>query len=381
MVSAYTSFCVAHSMNMHSAEQGLIPLGQSFTLLPPVNSSNFTWLANVAAGTSIVFMVQDSEGRLGGSSDLETVSASDDLSCIDASSPHSTVSAATQTSAPHQTEAVSVNSGMGTGEIAGIAIGSVALAAALISLLVLCLLRSRRRRSHRDAENSSLRSAQINNDRPILVGNPGSSRVSRVRGSFLPPGRRRQRGRSVDLLPPTSAASFPQHFAGPSTSSLPPPSQYEPDPFTWASEASAVDGHSNRTPSGSSTNENDNVTRSTSHMHSRQYSHTSHNSLSQLMGETNPSSPVTTQTRRNSQQTRRSRYLSASQSAKSASEPLSPKSLSRYSTPRFILHTDAEDHNAVLEGDDTVELPPSYTDRRDSRLPDPKTPPPPADVA
>ncbi len=46
------------------------------------------------------------------------------------------------------------------------------------------------------------------------------------------------------------------------------------------------------------------------------------------------------------------------------SDNLSPKGSVRYSTPRLILHTDAEDPSVLDEEEDPVELPPEYTDRR-----------------
>jgi hypothetical protein len=71
-------------------EQALIPGGQSTVLHPPVGSTTFDWLANVEAGTSMIFVMVDSQGRQGGSSDVKTVGVTNDGTCLNGSSPSST---------------------------------------------------------------------------------------------------------------------------------------------------------------------------------------------------------------------------------------------------------------------------------------------------
>jgi hypothetical protein len=156
---------------------GLIPGGQSVVMKPPVGSTTFDWVANVEAGTSMIFVMIDSQGRQGGSSDVKTIGGTGDRTCLSGSSPSST-SSLTSTSTPTSTStsshvsrptsaaptrsATSTSSpqaqtshaaGMSHGVVAGIAVGSLVAVAALVSLGVF-FRRSRNRpygmeRSHR----------------------------------------------------------------------------------------------------------------------------------------------------------------------------------------------------------------------------------------
>jgi len=81
---------------------GLIPGGQSVVLKPPAGSTTFDWLANVEARTSMIFLMVDSQGRQGGSSDVKTIGDTGDRTCLSGSSPSST-SALTSTLAPTST--------------------------------------------------------------------------------------------------------------------------------------------------------------------------------------------------------------------------------------------------------------------------------------
>jgi hypothetical protein len=49
---------------------GLIPAGESFRLDPPRGPSDYEWTVNVAARTSLIVFMVDSQGRQGGASDL-----------------------------------------------------------------------------------------------------------------------------------------------------------------------------------------------------------------------------------------------------------------------------------------------------------------------
>lgn len=49
---------------------GMVPSGDSFQLNPPPGPTRFDWTVNVAAKTSLVVLMVDSQGRQGGSSDL-----------------------------------------------------------------------------------------------------------------------------------------------------------------------------------------------------------------------------------------------------------------------------------------------------------------------
>lgn len=80
--------------------QGIVPGGSSFVLNPPKGPTSFDWIADVASGTSLVFIMTDSQGRQGGSSQIYQVNLSDDSSCLDKSSPASVTNAPSATTTP-----------------------------------------------------------------------------------------------------------------------------------------------------------------------------------------------------------------------------------------------------------------------------------------
>jgi hypothetical protein len=70
---------------------GLIPGGQSFQLPIPATGTSYTWNTDVRAGSSVMLVAGDSQGRgTGGSSDLLTVQ-NGDAGCINSLSPSSTL--------------------------------------------------------------------------------------------------------------------------------------------------------------------------------------------------------------------------------------------------------------------------------------------------
>ncbi|KAG6381116.1 hypothetical protein JVT61DRAFT_5514 [Boletus reticuloceps] len=137
----YTSF----------ASRGSVPGGDVFFLHPPSTGTSFTWLADVAAGTTIVFSMTDAHGISGGSSDTQLVSLSDDASCLNPTSPSSTITTipssthvGSSTSSPSQP---STSSGVSKGTIAGAVFGAILAATAVVALAVFCLKRQRHGRS------------------------------------------------------------------------------------------------------------------------------------------------------------------------------------------------------------------------------------------
>ncbi|KIM75422.1 hypothetical protein PILCRDRAFT_13669 [Piloderma croceum F 1598] len=111
---------------------GLIPGGQS-TIMDPPNGPSYNWTTDIAAGTTVVFVMIDSRGRQGGSSDILTVASSDDSTCLNAQSPTSTASpSASGTSAPVVTETASSTTSVGA--IAGTALGALIALAVLVTL-------------------------------------------------------------------------------------------------------------------------------------------------------------------------------------------------------------------------------------------------------
>ncbi|KAF8560298.1 hypothetical protein OG21DRAFT_1480124 [Imleria badia] len=125
---------------------GFIPGGDVFFLNPPSTGTSFTWVADVAAGTTVIFTMTDAQGHSGGSSDTETVALSNTASCLSANSPSSTASipssttTSSSTSSPMQT---SKSSGVSSGIIAGAAVGAVGVITAIIALAA-CYLKRRR---------------------------------------------------------------------------------------------------------------------------------------------------------------------------------------------------------------------------------------------
>lgn len=301
-----------------------------------------------------MFVMVDSAGRQGGSTDLLTVSNSNDASCINGSSPHSTASASA-TNAPHATESVRAVAGPNTGEIAGAVIGGLAFIALVILLAFLCLRRKR--------EKSNPLSESRPTAEPAFINNGGTSRVSRVRTSFIPSGRRRTQP-SVDLLPsgvrPLPSVARPTMVSipyYPSSSSLPPRSEYEPSPFVFPSDASAADGHSGQFPEEVYDRDSHSTGLYTYGAHSRSQSRSQSDTDAPLSPESALPNPFS------QGHNRRPSVPFSVDSSAPASRKASLVGTIR-TTPRFILHTDAEDLSTVDDSEELVELPPQYTDRR-----------------
>ncbi|THH08740.1 hypothetical protein EW145_g2502 [Phellinidium pouzarii] len=321
---------------------GLIPLGQAFELDPPSGPTSFNWLANVASDSSIQFIMTDSESRSGGTSDLRTVDDSGNSSCINASSPHSTLNASTAlptgipagsaTQVVQQT--VQVKAGSSTGTIVGAVAGGVALMT-LVLLVTLFCLRGRRSKN----VDPDMQYVQT-----TVLGSTGSTRIARLRGSFIPD-RGCRAPPSLDLLPP-STHSLNRNFSS---------AQGEDptiSPFIMQSSILAKDGHSAQLPSST-------------YLHDAQsyYSYRqdtidfrSLRSRSDAEGPamTNPHSPHKGHERHTSGEVVPSTKVSLKGALRG--------------TPRLVLHTDVNDAGAVEDEDGVIELPPQYADRRISSL-------------
>lgn len=111
---------------------GLIPGGQT-TIMNPPNGPSYQWITDVAAGTTMMFLMVDSQGRQGGSSDVLTVASSGDSTCLNAQSPTSTANpSASGTSPPVATQ--TTGSQITVGAIAGTALGALIALAVLVTL-------------------------------------------------------------------------------------------------------------------------------------------------------------------------------------------------------------------------------------------------------
>ncbi|KAF5374780.1 hypothetical protein D9758_000350 [Tetrapyrgos nigripes] len=138
---------------------GIIPSGDTFVLHPPTGPT-FDWTANVWNGTRVMFLMFDSQGRQGGSSDILTVSATDNSSCIDASSPSTTAS-------PSETSGSSdSHSGAPVGAIAGSVLGALVFLAVCITLGLFFL--RRRRDRDRPEQRVQRHSRRVQSDVDLL---------------------------------------------------------------------------------------------------------------------------------------------------------------------------------------------------------------------
>jgi len=161
---------------------GLIPSGQSFGLLPPSGPTSFSWIADVAAETSIVFMMLDSQERNGGSSDVKQVGITDDSSCLNSSSPSSTTtSPSSATTSPSSTSSstastmpaapsssTSPSHGLSAAVIIGAAAGGL-VSIAVLGGLVLFFLRKQNSRHVRSDIDLSYESTSASNIRPYTI--------------------------------------------------------------------------------------------------------------------------------------------------------------------------------------------------------------------
>ncbi|CAE6440020.1 hypothetical protein ACGC1H_004699 [Rhizoctonia solani] len=289
---------------------GLIPLGKTFVLNAPLGDS-FSWTANIASGTNVVYIVTDSQGRQGGSSDLYTVAASDDTSCITNDSPGSTAQSGTPTSTPTAT-ATSVPSSPSQNSNAAVIGSSIAGGAVFLIALasLIWFFFFRKRKQGRDEEDDSMRG--------INAG--------------------KRRGRSIDLLPDDRSAHsavgaavrypLPSPHTGDALDPERGRSVYEPDPYVLPPPP--PDSHS-------------------------YFSRSSHHE--DELSELGLGGPVH---RRVMSTSTSASGLSKAQLAAAASG-----SARAHGPQRFILHTDAGE----IEDDEVVELPPMYTQVQPRRTP------------
>lgn len=290
----------------------------------------------------------DSEGRQGGSTSLLTVSESDDSSCTNGTTPHSTAQASTQTSTPSATAALqAATSGVKPGEIAGSVVGGLTLVGIIVLLLV-CGLRRRRSRGKGELPHMVYPT-------PVFINNGGPSRVSRMRSSLMPTGRRRTQP-PVDLLPSQARPRLLSSPYYPSSSTLPPRDEYEPNPYVLPSEASARDGHSDQMGPRSDLRYSQwsGLYTEASNPRSR--------SLSRSDGEPplSPGSNLST----NPYGQQNARHIRRPSVPFSVASGKASMAGNTHSVPRLILHTDADDLSTVDDNEPVIELPPQYTDRR-----------------
>lgn len=127
---------------------GFIPGGDTFQLQPPTGPTSFNWTASLEAGTNVVFVLTDSKGRSGGSSDVKLVGVSGDNSCLGSSHPTSTSNPPSATSGGSSATESSGQGGKSGGPSAVVlalaSLGGV-LALALVAFLLFVYFRRKKR--------------------------------------------------------------------------------------------------------------------------------------------------------------------------------------------------------------------------------------------
>ncbi len=328
-------------------QQGLIPLGQAVTLVTDPKTDDFTWQANVASGSSMVFIITDSLGRGGGTSDLETVAESSNAACLNEQSPHSTASSATQMSATQtatsQSSATanpqSAKSGVNAGVIAGIVVG-VAAVLLLGILLAVFLVRRRDRHKQSSEYGSASQVVQFQNA-------PFSINASNMASVVPTPYQGSQQ--SADF----SNHAYP--YSSPSTQrrlsqshSSPSGYDYQQGAYQYLTSLSASDSHSAR------------VTSMLPNPHS-QSQRASRSDFRYLGSQSDSSSSTASGYLLNPSTNTDPRQPPPEMPAGNNSVSKAPPSQSK---TRLILHTDVEDPVEPVE-ERVLELPPQYSDRRD----------------
>ncbi|KLO13971.1 hypothetical protein SCHPADRAFT_339061 [Schizopora paradoxa] len=326
--------------------RGLIPLGQTVTLETDPSTNEFTWQANVPSGTSMVFIITDSLGRGGGTSDVEIVTESSNAACLNEQSPHSTASSATSMTATSTatsqssptTTPQSSKSNLNTGVVAGIAVGVVAILLFVI-LLVVVLVR-RRRRPEQNAEYAASQVTQLQG-MPISTRSTPSNNfiTSAVPGSY--PGSQAA-AELVSNASPYSPYSTMRSVTSSSPYSSPSGNEYQQD------QTSAGDPYSriasmlpNPHPQSAPYSGNSNYPSQPEVFSSTTYLV---NPPRQTLPETRPE-----------------------ERSLPSKSPFGPTT---QVTSRLVLHTDVDDSTSDIsepvEEREVMELPPQYSDRRRS---------------
>jgi hypothetical protein len=299
-----------------------IPGGTAFELNPPVGSTSFSWNANVNHGTSLIFSMTDAQGGQGGSSDIRAVGVSDDNSCLDNSSPSSTLAAPSPTaSTPSSSNPSSGPSappsapshGISIAAIAGTVIASLLFLAVIITLGLFFL-------------------------RKKLSQSSGNTRK-------LPGTLESEIDLSFDSLPAPAVTPYnvPQSYDRPYSSDANP--SFDANPF--------------RDPSQSVTH----------YQLPSQYFHPgTFQSPSQhyplLSGHT-PQNPVTDSSAPSLSRTEFEPIPLPSTPSTSASQRKAAiAGVNAHQPSRFIVHTDADDDLPQPNNDGVIELPPQYSQRR-----------------
>ncbi|KAG6851185.1 hypothetical protein H0H93_015195 [Arthromyces matolae] len=334
---------------------GTIPGGQSFLLFPPLGSTSYTWNADVAAGTSLLFTMVDAQGRNGGTSDIKTVGITDDYTCLNAQSPSSTAvslsptstslaTGSSQTASPSPSAVAQQKTSIAA--IAGTVIGALIFLAVVITLGLFFL------RKRRDNGNSR---HPINRDIDL---------------TYDP-------GHTYDNYPYYSTATSGSASAAPLTS-VQGISGYDSSSFTDGAQTQQYYQQASYTPSTPYTTseyqsqsqhryqDNSEYQSQTPYPEASQYLPSLHSlpqSHSQQGSEADPFNPYEL----TSDPSLIRPYdvsEAGSTTMSSAQRKAAMAGVQPYTPSRFIVHTDVEDELPPPNHDGIVELPPQYSERR-----------------
>ncbi|KAF8647917.1 hypothetical protein AX16_006449, partial [Volvariella volvacea WC 439] len=305
---------------------GIVPGGTSFILNPPEDATEFSWIANAAQETSLVFFMTDSEGRQGGSSDVRIVAFTDDRWCLDANSPSSTPSVPTltsETSTPSSTPSTSTSApstpdssseGVSIGAIAASVIGSLLFLAVVITLGLFFLKRRQDRHTssgfgRRPRSQSEVDLAGDDSSRMYPYQASSTTLASNIAPSPFP---------STSQLDQNPFGDLQSRTVHHEITPYPPPSQYPPSPpLPYTSGA-----------------------------------------RSDLASPPYPSTTAPSESAGPSDRTSTIDSMSTSQRKAALA------GVSTYRPTRFIVHTDADDILPPPNEDGVVELPPQYSESR-----------------
>ncbi|KAG6842270.1 hypothetical protein C0991_000240 [Blastosporella zonata] len=341
---------------------GTIPGGQTFVLFPPTGPTSYTWNANVAAGTSILFTMVDAQGRSGGTSDIKTVGITDDATCLNTISPSSTAASVTSTSATststnsQSTSATSSVSPTATAQpdqntsiaaIAGTVIGALVFLAVIITL-GLFLLRRRRDNSSNNRRNTEL---DLTYDPTHTHGNYPYSAGGGVASASASPLALNPGGNEQDFNPFSDNAHPQQSYnhGSHTTPSYQSPSLYPASQYQHSEYQSHFQDHAQY---------------QTSHYPSEYSIPPSHSQQHSLGSEPDPFNPYPLTSNAPHAIQPFDTSDAASTTMSSAQRKAAMAGTSAYTPSRFIMHTDVEDELPPPNQDGIVELPPQYSERR-----------------
>ncbi|KJA29411.1 hypothetical protein HYPSUDRAFT_516676 [Hypholoma sublateritium FD-334 SS-4] len=360
----------------------IIPGGNAFLLSPPVGPTSFDWNAAVARGTSVVFVMTDSQGRAGGVSDIEIITSSDDSSCLNSNSPSSTASppstpttstpTTTSTSgAANPSSTADPSHGFSIAAIAGTVIGGLLFLALAITLGLFFL---HKKRDANNSANNFRRHSRIVDPGMDLAYNPGSGPGAPPYG-IPPPGSHHTPASSYPYSSGGTAANPSDPFLDSHSTSIPGtvrsqvpiqfdaasmytdaqyphseagtfemPSQYQYGPSPSQTQLYPPSARNHPPPNGTIDPFSPTITAST------EYDSFGSHSRSQSQSQSMPQGSAVNRT---------------STSTSTAQRKAAAAGMTAYKPSRYILHTDVEDAlPPTVEDEEVIELPPQYSERR-----------------